>query len=379
MKKFELYPYYDPYDLWALPFGQKIRHGFYNGNTSGKIMAAGIAAFELLFPTLSRRIIGIKKSLHPITVSQYILLSDLNNWVTNENADSYLEQLRTQSAIDEQDLLAFGLGFVWVSKNGTYSNRIPFVTHTPYAMEALLSISKFENCNSAVHLFENTWNFIESLIVMEESGDKLALSYAPVEEPRIVINANSYAALSYSLHYVNNSKCNKELAYKKAIKIVNWIISKQQKDGSWLYYADNETGNFIDCFHSCFVIKNLIKVKQELQLIDKKVDQAIEKGSNYIIDNFYDQKTGLVTRFSVRDIKDPYKYILYDQAEFIGMLIDIGNLKLAQEVINSSEHWFRRHGSYYSQIDIFGRKVGKDYMRWGVIPYLLQKSRFDRG
>ncbi|WP_028024951.1 prenyltransferase/squalene oxidase repeat-containing protein [Enterovibrio calviensis] len=377
MKKFNLSPYYDPYDLWAIPFSQNVRQGFYQGNTSSKLIAAGIAITELLCPSLARNAMGIKKSLHPITVAQYILLSAQNRWISNENSKDYVNLLRQQSAIDEVDCLAFGLGFVWVSKNGTYSKNLPFITHTPYAMEALLSIMAIESGDSAEQLFKNTWRFIESLIVMEESHDILALSYAPVEEPRIVINANSYAALSYSLHLVNNPDCDKNVAFEKSVKIVNWILSQQQDDGSWLYYADQEPGNFIDCFHSCFIVKNLLKIKENLSLNDAKIDNAIEKGTKYIIENFYDPTSGLVSRFSVRDIKDPYKYILYDQAEFIGILLDTGNIDLASKVIEGSEIQFKKNNSYYAQIDILGRKVGKDYMRWGIIPYLFQKSRFD--
>tara|TARA_R110002033_G_scaffold89231_4_gene139355 strand:+ start:841 stop:2004 length:1164 start_codon:yes stop_codon:yes gene_type:complete len=378
MKKFDLIPYYDPYDLWATSFGQNVRKGFYKGHLKSKIMAVGIASCELFIPNLIRKFARTKKSLHPISVAQYILMACENSWISIGESLDYLALLREQAAIDDGESFSFGLGFTWVSKNGIYTSQEPFITHTPYAMEALLKLNSIDPSNlDSIKLFNKTWGFLESLIVMFNGNDKLALSYAPADEPRIVINANSYAALSYALHFINNHDCDKEVAYLKALNIVNWIIYNQRLDGGWMYYADNLPGNFIDCFHSCFVVKNLIKIRALLSLESSELNEAIDNGIDYIINNFYQKDVGLVKRFSVRDIKDPYKYILYDQAEFIGLLLDSGRVELAISTMDKVDDNFKIGNVYYSQIDIFGRRVGKEYMRWGVIPYLYQVSRLN--
>ncbi len=377
MEKFDLIPYNDPYDLWATNLGQNVRTGFYNNRISSKFAAAFIAACELFIPSISRKLLKTNKSLHPITAAQYILLSNENSWITKENIDNYIDLLIDQAAINESDCLAFGLGFVWVSKNGTYSKDKPFVTHTPYAMEALLALRVFDDKNLINSLFNNTFTFLESLKVMKSDDSNLALSYAPILEPRIVINANSYAAFSYALHHNHNPNCDQEKTFIKVRKITNWIISQQQTDGSWLYYADNMKGNFIDCFHSCFVIKNLIKVKNLMNFDDDFINASINKGVRYIKDSFYKNEIGLVTRFSFEDIKDPYKFILYDQAEYLGILIDTGDLDFARTFIDNVNSYFKDGDVYYSQIDFLGRKVGKEYMRWGIISYLFQVSRFN--
>ncbi|UJF23372.1 hypothetical protein [Shewanella sp. OMA3-2] len=378
MDVFEIEPYYDPYDLWTTSFGQEVRNGFYKGKLLSKFMAAGIASCELFIPEFTRNILNTKKSLHPISVSQYILIAYENSWINESNALETLCLLKEQAAVNSENSFAFGLGFTWVSKNGTYSSQQPFVTHTPYAMEALLKLSSFESVNIiSLALFNKTWGFLESLKVMFDDDDKLALSYAPVSEPRIVVNANSYAAYSYALHSIHGHPERRSTANDKAISILNWIVSCQESNGSWLYYADNEPGNFIDCFHSCFVVKNLIKVKELLSINSTKLDAAINNSIRYIIDNFYQSNVGLVKRFSVQDIKDPYKYILYDQAEFIGVLIDSGNVDFALEVSSKVEAEFKVNNIYYAQIDLFGRRVGENYMRWGIIPYLYQLSRLN--
>src|SRR5690606_35935743 len=99
-----------------------------------------------------------------------------------------------------------------------------------------------------------------------------------VEEPRIVVNANSYAAFAYAMHAVHGREQIRSMAREKALRLVRWVISEQEESGLWWYYADREPGNFIDGFHSCFVVKNLIKVKHLLPEAGGIVDGPIEEG-----------------------------------------------------------------------------------------------------
>ncbi len=63
---------------------------------------------------------------------------------------------------------------------------------------------------------------------------------------------------------------------EKAVKNINFVLNRQQADGSW-YYAVNE--HFIDNFHTCFVLKNLYKAY--LILEDEKILKAVKKGYDY--------------------------------------------------------------------------------------------------
>lgn len=76
------------------------------------------------------------------------------------------------------------------------------------------------------------------------------------------------------------------------VDMKRWVVRQQQADGSWFYYADQEPGNFIDCFHSCFVVKNLLKVKRLVPEVDEIAMSAIERERAYIRDELYDGKCG---------------------------------------------------------------------------------------
>lgn len=373
---------YDPYDLWAMDSGINIRRLFYAGSPSGKAGAALVAAADWLCPTLSRELSRVNKSIHPITAAHLILLDKIKNSNSphSKPLSDPLDVLANLAAWKgDTNGWGWGLGFPWMSKNGLYSSEIPFITHTPYVMEALLALAEKESLkNKATEMFQGTWGLLESLHVMYRDSDALALSYAPVDEPRIVVNANAYAAFAYALHAVHGREDDETVATEKAALLANWVVRMQHGDGYWNYYADNLPGNFIDCFHSCFVVKNLLKTVHLLPGTASFLMPSIDKGVKFIRERFPDHKKGLCRRFLERDIKDPYRWDLYDQAEFLGLLIDFGYTDEALTIRNRTKELFSKGSTWWCRIDCFGRRWGKDFLRWGIVPFWYQSARLDR-
>ncbi len=371
---------FDPYDVWSSPYGVVIRRVYYSGHVFGKLAAIALALADWLTPGFSRRIIRAAKRSYPIVAAQRILMLDVENRLTRELSGelaSYLTALGTRCS--QKQAWAWGLGFPWMSKNGLYGPDVPFVTHTPYVMEALLVLSgRSAAFNQADEMFHGTWRFLESLLVMYEDQSLLALSYAPVEEPRSVVNANSYAAFAYALHAVHGRPEVQNKAREKAKKLINWVIRQQQKDGSWFYYADEKPGNFIDCFHSCFVVKNLIKVSRLVPEFAGPIDAAVDNGWQFIEENFHDSRAGLCRRFMVHAQRDPYRWDLYDQAEYLGLLVDFGEMECAERFVRQVEDNFRSGENWFCRIDIFGRRWGKNFIRWGIAPFLYHRARWKK-
>ncbi|ERS87022.1 hypothetical protein Q667_15735 [Marinobacter sp. C1S70] len=356
---------YDPYDIWALPTLGKLKNSWTQRGKAGVIFVPLIGMAEIGAPIILRKLLGIRpKEFAHVEAMRYL----------------YGEQSISNALHCFHDSVTsgggWGLPFSWFSKNGIYSERLAYITNTPYVMEALLDISRSPgHQESAMVAFNQTWLFLNNLRVMASEDERLALSYSTTDEPRIVINANSYAAFAFSLHAKYGTVGNRNQAKKNAYKIINWIISQQQKDGSWYYYADKQPGNFIDCFHSCFVIKNLLKVQRELPEIAGTITPAVEKGWRYIRQNLYDSSSGLCLRFSQRSHKDPFRWDLYDQAEYLGLLIDFQLYEEARSFCENVENRFKKNSSWYCRIDIFGRRWGKDFLRWGIAPFKYHRHR----
>lgn len=368
---------YDPYDLWATQFGVAARKAYYRGNLKGKAAAATIAIADLVAPILARRALGISRRAYPILCAHECLRSALT--APESLSPTVLNELRSLAVDSNSDNLAWGLGFPWMSKNGLYRPNIPFVTHTPYVMEALLALAQSRALeDEAMAMFHGTWAFFESLKVMTEGDGLLALSYAPVEESRIVVNANAYAAFGYAMHAVHGRAEVRASAVEKATTLVSWVVRQQRSDGSWFYYADREPGNFIDGFHSCFVVKNLLKIKQLIPNLSGVLEESAQRGFHFIRSNLYDSRAGMCRRFVVRSHLDPYRWDLYDQAEYLGLLVDFNKLADAKALATRVEQQFRSNNAWYSRIDIFGRRWGRQFLRWGIAPFEYSRARLEQ-
>lgn len=356
---------YDPYDIWSLPALGKIKTKWTSGHRLFALSVPLIGAMEMIAPNYFRKILGVK----PHIFAHIAAMRYFSDALPPREALEIFKATRVQES-------AWGLPFAWFSKNGAYSANTPYVTNTPYVMEALVSLSQKSDFQvEAKSLFWETWDFLESLEIMYSTNTQLALSYAPVHEPRKVVNANSYAALAYALHSVHGQERVRDLAADYAERLVNWILDQQQPEGNWFYYADNAPGNFIDGFHSCFIVKNLLKTQKLLPHLVAKTQPAINKGWEYIRKNIYDSKHNLCQRYSQRSHRDPFRWDLYDQAEYLGLLVDFALYDEAREFISNVELRFFKDGHWYCRIDILGRRWGKDFLRWGVAPYLYHKHR----
>ncbi len=372
-----LSPVYDPYDLWATNAGVKIRQKYYSGDIVGKLGAIGLGVFDWLLPNVSRKVINSQPRIYPIVLGLETLRLECRGELDEVTANKLITLIASLATDPTgRSGWSWGLGFPWMSKNGLYPPVIPFVTHTPYVMEALIALSmNAKVAKTSMEMFNGTWPFLESLKVMYQNDDGLALSYAPVEEPRIVINANSYAAFAYALHAVHGSAEVRDKARNKAIQLTRWVVRQQQQDGSWFYYEDQNAGNFIDCFHSCFVVKNLLKVVHLLPEVSKIADASIADGWGFIHTTLFDKKAGLCRRFVKHDIRDPFRWDLYDQAEYLGLLLDFGTKEDALSFSKLVEERFSKRKRWYCRIDKFGYRWGRGFLRWGIIPFYYYQER----
>jgi len=270
----------------------------------------------------------------------------------------------------------WGISFIWASKNGTYNKNMPHVTHTPYVLEAIVNYQKITGMKDYDEVIKSIFNFLEEDIkIMLETDDKLAMSYAPVSEPRIVINANSYIMYMYSL-FLDYLPDKKEYIKNKIKKIYNFIIDEQIEDGRWLYYSDNESGNFIDCFHSAFVIKNIYKTDKILTL--KSCDEILEKAYTYLEENFYDNEYKLYKRFTVSDKPSFVKFDLYDNSEMLYILnIFERKEQLLELKLSIKENFIDKNENIFSKLTKNSRKMDKDTLRWAVIPYIYNLSEVE--
>lgn len=364
---------YDPYDVWATPFFGRLKMDYNNGKLLSRPLLVCCYLMDFTLPVLTRKMLGCPKTLSPHVLALHCLSDDLSAQECSD-AVCLFEKMNVLS-----DGYAWGLPFGWYSKHAVYGDKIPYITHTPYVMEALLKLSEDESVSGkAMDMFRQTWTFVDGLRVMFSDDKRLALSYSSEEEGRIVNNAQTYAAYAYAMHSVYGEPEHAARAEEKCRRLIAWVLSQQREDGSWLYYADEKSGNFLDCFHSCFIIKNLSKAAELVPSLKGMLGSSLERAVTFLDEFFLDKEKLLCRRFVNEVRHDLYRWDIYDQAEYLGLLIDLGRVGEAVKFRENVRRYFSDGESWWCRIDPLGRLWGKNFMRWGIMPFHYQSTRLDR-
>jgi hypothetical protein len=363
---------YDPYDIWKTDIGIKIKQLYYKNKYLGLLPAGVLTIYDLYINNNLR--LGYKKQEYPIVRAQAVLA--LLNLYKKERKNIYLEYAKKhidwllENSSEGYTGYCWGLNFDWVySSNEIYDKNIPFSTHTPYPLEALIEYFKITKDKQLLEPIKSVFLFLENDIkVMRETNDMLILSYG-VEQDRIVTNANSYLMYMYSL-LIGFIPEEKEYIENKIYKMYNFLISVQNKNGSWIYQPyDN---SFIDCFHTAFVIKNIYKTNKIVTLLDS--NKVIANGYKYILDHFLDNKYNLFRRFSKNNKLSLTKFDLYDNAEMLNLAILLNDNKIVILLNKSIQKNFVKKGDIFSMIELFGKQKNKNHLRWAIVPYLYALS-----
>ncbi|HYM08911.1 MAG TPA: hypothetical protein VEU11_20330 [Terriglobales bacterium] len=368
---------YDPYDIWKTALGFRVKELYNSWPHLGLAPAAILALFDDVVNNELR--ISYTRSEYPI-VRAMAALCLLNLYHRNraphllEDANRHLEWLVAHSCSGYSGY-CWGLGFPnAVSRNLVYSRDTPYSTMTPYALEAFVCFSQASQRARFHPVIKSIVRFFDyDIQVMEEDEQALATSYGPFRD-RTVINAVSYTMYSYSLLLPYASPRHTQRIEAKVRKLYAFIRRHQRTDGSWFYSPHGRS--FIDCFHSCLVLKNIIKCDRIVKLADAAAVVAV--GYAYLKRSFLDERIFLFKRFSVKNKPGLVRFDLYDNAEALNLALLLGDACLAQSLLASVLEHFCRGLDIYSQIDVFGGRRNKNTLRWAVMPFLYAVSQMVR-
>ncbi len=368
---------YDPYDVWMTGLGIRIKRLYNANNVVGILPAAALTVWDNFLNNGTR--FFYKKQEYPVVraMAALVLLTSYEGLKNKDfliGAKGHLDWLIANTC-EGYAGLCWGLGFKWAAGDDLdYDENTPFSTHTPYVLEALDKYVALTGDKKYLSHIESVFNFFEEDIkIMFEDEATMATSYGP-DRDRLVTNAVSYSMFSYAI-FLKHLPAKKELIESKIQKLYNFIKGKQLEDGSWLYEPYNKN-SFIDCFHSCFVLKNIFKTGQVITLDGSET--IIKKGYTYVKDNFYNSRTGLFKRFSLSNKPSIVKFDLYDNAELLHLAILLNDQELVSSLSTTIRKTFVKSDSIYSIIDILNIKRNKNTLRWAVMPYIYALSVKDR-
>jgi hypothetical protein len=168
-----------------------------------------------------------------------------------------------------------------------------------------------------------------------------------------VINAAAYRAflLTSASRVFSDDAC-----WKIAERNLKFVLEAQNADGSW-YYAVDGVRDFVDHFHTCFVMKALAKIHSLTG--HPACLEALTKGVRYYLENLF-AEDGLPKPFSRAPRLTVYKQELYDCAECINLCLLLRNrfpslnATLETVVAGILKDWIKPDGSFRSRKLILG-------------------------
>jgi len=288
-----------------------------------------------------------------------------------ENAIHFLTELKKSCCPGFKEY-CWGYPFDWVTRNGVLKEQTPLITTTPYVYEAFLQVAELLESDVRCQMSDVRQDLLlEYKQILESIARHAAVdikdfktsekasscSYTPFDKGG-VINAAAYRA--FLLTSASQVFCNEDY-WRIAERNLNFVLENQNPDGSWPYAVDG-VRDFVDHFHTCFVMKALAKIHALTG--HAATLEALSKGVSHYLNNLFDEE-GLPKPFSKAPRLTVYKRELYDCAECMNLCLllhdrfPVLQRTLEKVLADILELWIKRDGSFRSR---------KLHMAWDNVP-----------
>ena len=348
---------YDHQSYYAGRFGRAAKAMYYRKPLLGTVAVSPMVFSEAFLPAARR--LYWKPQRFPIADAHYamgfaFLAGVLGADQYYERAVHFLEVLKETRCRGYEDY-CWGYPFNWETRTGTFMEGTPMITTLPYVYEAFAAVYALDKDQKwlqvmrslAEHTFKCYWD--------KETGPNAAsCAYTPAPDaPWGVINASAYRAflLTQAAHDFSEPRY-QEVADRN----LNFVLDSQNEDGSWYYAVDGQR-DFVDHFHSCFVMKAIAKIEQLTGC--GRCGCAIERGVDYYLKNLFDENR-LPRPFSRQPRLTVYRNELYDCAECVNLSVLLHGRFPELDTILSSvvsdllARWQRSDGSFRARKLLLG-------------------------
>ncbi len=373
---------WDHQSFYAGSYGGRAKSLYYRHKLLGTAAVAPMVLFEAFLPS-ARRLFHHPERF-PIADAHYAMGFAFLHQTTGQaeyldRAIHFLGELQRSRSPGFTEY-CWGYPSDWVTRNGVIKAQTPLITTTPYVYEAFLQVH--EICeqktledepltlslsplakgrgDSLIEFKDELRRILESIARhaaldikdFRTSETASSCSYTPYDKGG-VINAAAYRAFlltSASQIFSNDDY------WKTAERNLNFVLENQNLDGSWSYAPDG-VRDFVDHFHTCFVLKALAKIHALTG--HEACGRALAKGVDYYLGNLFDED-GLPKPFSRAPRLTVYKRELYDCAECINLCLLLRDrfpqleTTLKRVVEGILRDWIKPDGSFRSRRLHFG-------------------------
>lgn len=384
---------WDHQSYFAGPIGGRAKALYYRHKLLGTAAVAPMIFSEAFLPA-ARRLFH-HPIRFPIADAHYamgfaFLYQDGREPAHLERAVHFLNELKKSRAPGFTEY-CWGYPFNWVTRNGMIRQNTPFITTTPYVYEAFRQVHQLislappagepaavrgvspqsaRSPESIVHgplpsdlrPLASDFKAVMASIVRHVCQDiedfpmsptANSCGYNPGDRGGGVLNASAYRA---GMLAQAARDFDREEYWRIGERNLNFVLENQNADGSW-YYAVDGVRDFVDHFHTCFVMKALARIHTLTG--HAATLAALERGVTYYLDNLFDAD-GLPKPFSKAPRMTVYKRECYDCAEAINLCLLLRDRfprmgeKLEVVVAGILRDWITSAGSFRARQLKFG-------------------------
>ncbi|HXB60076.1 MAG TPA: hypothetical protein VNU95_10945 [Candidatus Acidoferrales bacterium] len=346
---------WDHQSFFAGPIGRRAKSFYYHHRTMGTATVAPMIFCEAFLP--AARTYFHHPIRLPIADAHYAMgFASLYEATGNEfffdQAVHFLEMLERERCVDFKEY-CWGYPFDWVTRSGVIPAGTPLITTTPYVFEAFLQMEQLRpNLKWGRILHSITRHVSQDYKDFRLSETSSTCSYTPFDKVGVV-NASAYRAFTLT----NAAWLFRDnLLSEIAVRNLNFVLESQRADGSWPYAVDGKR-DFVDHFHTCFVLKALTKIY--FLTGNETCLKAITSGVDFYLKNLFSED-GMPRPFARAPRLTVYRHELYDCAECINLCLLLRNhfseLDKTLETVTAGvlENWIKPDGSFRSRQLMFG-------------------------
>ena len=255
---------------------------------------------------------------------------------------------------------AWGYNFPWQSRNFFAPSGTPMIVPTAFAARALIDAHQTFGDKGYLEMARSSCDFILSDIKRAvETDEEVCFSYSPLDDTRI-FNASLFAAETLASVGVLTG----ETAFCSfALRAARFVVRRQRADGSWPY-GTAAGQEWIDNFHTAYVLASLRRISQSCDSAKVDLDQALLRGYEFWRERFF-----LADGWPKYYHDGLYPADAHAAATAIVTLLELqelnrGALALAERIAAWTIRNLRdREGFFYYQRRRF-HTVHTPYMRW---------------
>jgi hypothetical protein len=318
-----------------------------------------------------RPMLGIKKMIHTKTISDLLSIYTMMYKRTNDDlykakAIKMFDMLWERRIIIEKGF-GWGLNFPYATRFTNADEQTPNLYNTINATHSIIDFYETFHTIDLNPIIDGVLFFIlEYLGVVKENETTSWLRYYPKQTGMPTPNVN---ATSASLFVRINSLIKNRVDSSLIQKLLNFVKTSQNKDGSW-FYTTTDNGKWIDGFHTGFILESLAHIK----FIDTSydVEEMLEKGTEFFLSHLIDSNNTpkyfhtstypIESQNCAQCIQTLAKLIIYDNQNLEKKLKDTISV-VNEKLYDKKGYFYHKRGKYISSKHY--------YARWSQTPMIL--------